>query len=332
MGRSSGGGGGGRSGGGFRGSRSSGGFSGSSSRGYSSSSRPHYHPRPNSSWVVINNRPYSTSSGGGYRNENGNNNSGSNGKGCMTIILVVIAVFVALTMLLICIGLLTNENTTERTPLSGVVNKTEWYQDDIGWVKNKSVLIEGLEYFYNETGIQPYVVLTEYSPEFWKDGEIIPDTADKYLSDIYDKKFTDEGHFIFAYFQCKNDSLSEMEGEFRYVSGFAADSIMDNEALTIFWGNFEDNYYDTSLSMEEMISDCFVDTADTIMSTPTNGWDVIKFLAVPMIILAVAFFAYKGYQLKAKREREKEEYTKKILSTPLETFGEDTSELEEKYK
>ena len=32
------------------------------------------------------------------------------------------------------------------------------------------------------------------------------------------------------------------------------------------------------------------------------------------------------------REKEREEYTKEILDKPLETFGTDTSELEEKYK
>ena len=32
-----------------------------------------------------------------------------------------------------------------------------------------------------------------------------------------------------------------------------------------------------------------------------------------------------------QREKEKEEYTKEILDKPLETFGTDTSDLEEKY-
>ncbi len=35
---------------------------------------------------------------------------------------------------------------------------------------------------------------------------------------------------------------------------------------------------------------------------------------------------------KNKREKEKEEFTKEILNKPLETFGEDTSDLEDKYK
>lgn len=35
---------------------------------------------------------------------------------------------------------------------------------------------------------------------------------------------------------------------------------------------------------------------------------------------------------KNKREKEKEEFTKEILDKPLETFGEDTSDLEDKYK
>ena len=42
-----------------------------------------------------------------------------------------------------------------------------------------------------------------------------------------------------------------MEGEFRYLSGYSADTIMDNEAIKILWGYFENNYYNTSLTIEE---------------------------------------------------------------------------------
>ena len=64
-----------------------------------------------------------------------------------------------------------------------------------------------------------------------------------------------------------------MDGEFRYLSGYSADTIMDNEAINILWGYFEKNYYNTSLSIGKMISNTFSETAESIMSRPTNGWD-----------------------------------------------------------
>ena len=220
------------------------------------------------------------------------------------------------------------KNTKERTSLSGVVKKTDWYKDDIGWISNKNVLIEGLEKFYNKTGVQPYVLFVPYSEKYWKGGNLNSTAADKYLEEVYSKEFKDEAHFIFAYFQC----VSEMDGEFRYLSGYSADTIMDNEAISIFWGYFEKNYYNTSLSIEQMISNTFSETAKSIMSKPTNGWDAFIVILIITGVVVVAVIIYKTIKNKQKREKEKEEYTKEILNKPLETFGKDTSDIENKYK
>lgn len=227
------------------------------------------------------------------------------------------------------------KNKTERTALSGVVSKTDWYDDNIGWVSSKNTMISGLEDFYKKTGVQPYILFVPYSEEYWKGSDIQVTKADTYLEKVYKEKFKDEGHFIFAYFQCKNDSKSEMDGEFRYLSGYSADTIMDNEAISILWGYFEKNYYDTSLSLEEMISDTFSETAKSIMNKPTNGWDFVIILIVAMVIIVVIIFIYKMIKNKHQREKEKQEYTEKILEKPLETFGTDTtdtSDLEKKYE
>lgn len=107
---------------------------------------------------------------------------------------------------------------------------------------------------------------------------------------------------------------------------------MDEEALSIFWGYFEENYYDLSLSIEEMISNTFEDTAKNIMVSTTNIYDVLKVILIIVIILIIIFIIFKLYKMKITREKEKEQYTKEILDKPLETFGKDTSELEQKYK
>lgn len=225
-----------------------------------------------------------------------------------------------------------SKNTTERVALKGVVSKTNWYTDNIGWISSKSQLLTGLENFYNKTGIQPYILLIPYSTEFWNGNSINATKADAYLEQFYKTNFKDEGHFIFAYFQCLNDSKTEMDGEFRYLSGYSADTIMDNEAINILWGYFEKNYYNTSLNIEEMISNTFSETAKSIMSKPTNGWDFAKNLMIIVLVIVIIIILYKTIKNKYKREKEKEKFTEKILEKPLETFGTDTSELEKKYE
>ena len=49
-------------------------------------------------------------------------------------------------------------------------------------------------------------------------------------------------------------------------------------------------------------------------------------------VVIVVFIVYKILKNKNQREKEKEEYTKEILDKPLETFGEDTKDIEDKYK
>ena len=186
------------------------------------------------------------------------------------------------------------QSTIVRGKLEGVVKKTDWYEDKIGWISSKNVLIKGLEDFYKKTGVQPYVLFVPYSSDLWANGVLQPDKADEYLEKVYAEKFDDEGHFIFAYFQCAKDSKTEMEGEFRYLSGYSADTIMDSEAIRIFWGYFETNYYNTSLTIEEMISKTFSKTADSIMS---NSKEESKLPMILSIILIVGFIIFIIYIL-----------------------------------
>lgn len=325
MGRSSGGGGS-HSSGGFGGGHSSGGFSGGGRSsgsfgggsgghsGYRSSYRPRYH------------RTYYY--GGGPRPPRGPYRRTS----LISYVLTAIIILVVVLFMFKPNSKPQLQNTTKREALSGVVSKTDWYLDDIGWVQSKRVLIDGLEDFYNETGVQPYVAFIPYNAEYWNGNDINANKADQYLEKLYSEKFKDEGHFIFAYFACDHDSRMEMDGSFRYLSGYSADTIMDNEAISILWGYFDKNYKNTSLSMEEMISKTFTETAKTIMSKPTNGWDFMKIAVIAICIIVVAIALFMIVKTKAKRAKEKEDFTKEILDKPLETFGEDTSDLEKKYE
>ena len=219
-----------------------------------------------------------------------------------------------------------DRSTKVREKLDGVVTKSDWYEDQVGWVSSEKVLIEGLEDFYKETGAQPYVLLIKYSDDFWNGSNLNIEEADKYLNDIYDKKFEDEGHFIFAYFQCANDSKQEMEGEFRYLSGDSVDTIMDNEAIDIFWGYFKANYYNTSLTLEEMISNTFTKTANNIMQNPNEGSNLPMVLSIILIsiLLIVVIVA-----LVNKNKKNKSETAEKV-EKPVDIIVEDNKDEENK--
>lgn len=331
MGRS-GGGGGGFSGGGFGGGHSTGGFSGggrSSGGGFSgggSSGSSHHHGgfyggfRPGG---------YYGGGGGGFR-------GGSGGSGCLTQLVVF-----ALVLVIIGFVLLPNrgsssnipQNTVQRTALAGQVDKSGWYEDGLSWIQDARTLESGLETFYKQTGVQPYVLLIPYDAQYWTNGNINATAADAYLESYYKARFTDEAHFVFAYFETQNDTRSEMDGAFRYLSGYAADTIMDGEALKIFWGYFNQNYYNTSITLERMLANTFASTAERIMSAPTNGWDFAKTGVLVVMVVGVAVCIVIVVKVRAKRKKEHEAYTESVLNTPLDKFGTDEAEkLSKKYE
>lgn len=304
------------SGGGFGGGRSSGGFSGGGrSSGGGFGRRPSPGPRPGPGygprpmWGMR--RPMY---GGFWGRRYGT------GCGCGGGLISLVIIFFLFIMLsgtygcTSCVGGIpfisnnsSNSNVEQsenvREPLEGVVSKTDWYDDQLGWISSENVLIEGLEDFYKETGIQPYVMFVPYSADLWNGENLNPTAADQYLENVYEERFEDEGHFIFAYFQCENDSKQEMEGEFRYLSGYSVDTIMDNEAISIFWGYFEANYYNTSLSIEEMISDTFTQTANNIMQKSEDSSSSTVPMVLSIIIISILVIVVIYSIVKNKRNK-----------------------------
>lgn len=171
---------------------------------------------------------------------------------------------------------------TERTPISGTISYADWYLDELGFIDHDTDLTDGLKYFYSQTGIQPYVVLLQYEPSVWTDGKWNEAAAEEYLAQIYNETFSDNGHLIFAYFACENDS-EDMDGTFYLYYGSAAYSIMDNEAETIFWSYFDMNYNNLDLSIAEFMGQTFRQTADNIMHINTDGNNNNTFVAISAV-------------------------------------------------
>lgn len=180
------------------------------------------------------------------------------------------------------------KSVRERMPLVGQVTETDWYGDNLDWVIHEQVLTDGLKYFYEKTGVQPYVLLLPYDTHFWRGNNIDVDQVDAYLNDYYENHFADEGHFLLAYFASAEDSILDMNGHFYYICGYAAEGIMDDEAIDIFWAYLSYYYDDTSYHLEQMLSHTFTATADGIMSASAHAsWDWDTYIKIALILLAV---------------------------------------------
>lgn len=267
--------------------------------------------------------------GGGY-NRPPRRSSGS-GCGCITAIigLIVIAIIIAILFSIFSATSNSSSGSGNITPSSvervalpaGSVNETKYYTDELGWINNETKLISGLRYFYKETGVQPYLYLTDTvnGSHFPTDYEL-----ETFANNLYDQLFTDEAHLLLVFY--------EYEGMYMdyYVAGTQAKSVIDREAGDILLDYIDRYYYESNLSDEEFFSKSFTDAADRIMKVTKSPW-ITVFIVIGLVLLVIVLFIWwrkhtEQKNLEAKRREE-------ILKTPLDSFGNTEAEdLLKKYQ
>ncbi len=310
----------GRGGGSFGGGRSSGGLGGGFGH------RPGGYHRPRTVY-----RPIFM---GGSRYGRGPVGGGRGGCGCGSVLSVII-ILVVLTIFISVItsggnqGQNQNSNdisvsTIEREKLpAGSVNETSYYTDELNWISNENELINGMRFFYQETGVQPHLYLVRSI-----DGNEAPslDQLANFAEEQYDELFTDEAHLLLVF----NENIYD-QFMYHYVTGSMAKQVIDNEAGDILMDYIDRHYY-SDLGEEAMFSKVFSDTATRIMTvTPTSVQRMVPvFVVLGIIILAVVLFIWWNNSKKQKNLEAKR--TQDMLNTPLDSFGDkEAEELTRKY-
>ena len=192
-------------------------------------------------------------------------------------------------------------------------------KDELGYVENTSKLYKNLKNFYNKTGIQPYIYLKSYDETLTSDSQ-----KDNYAQNWYEQNIDNEDTFLFVYYE---DQDPNEIGYMAYVNGKQVTSVMDSEAVNIFW-NYIDRYWtDDSLSTVEVFTKTFNSTANTIMEKSTTSNDIIKIICIIVGIIIVIGGIIYILRMKFKRDKEKAKETVEILKTPLDK----SDELRDKY-
>lgn len=192
-------------------------------------------------------------------------------------------------------------------------------KDELGYVENTSKLSKNLKNFYNKTGIQPYIYLKSYNETLTSDSQ-----KDNYAQNWYEQNIDNEDTFLFVYYE---DQDPNEIGYMAYVNGKQVTSVMDSEAVNIFW-NYIDRYWtDNSLSTVEVFTKTFNSTANTIMEKSTTSNDIIKIICIIVGIVIVIGGIIYILRMKFKRDKEKAKETVEILKTPLDK----SDELRDKY-
>lgn len=190
--------------------------------------------------------------------------------------------------------------------------------DELGWFDNESRTESRLKDFYNETGVQPYIMLLDYIPELQTDAE-----KDAYAHQLYEDRITNESTFLYVYFANENENEYSEPGYMYCVNGTQVGSVMDSEAVDIFWAYLDKYWSDSSLSADDMFVKTFNSTATRIMTKSTTSKDVAKYALIVVAAGVVVFGVVKVVKLNHKRAKEEAEETERILNTPMDSLVDD---------
>lgn len=195
--------------------------------------------------------------------------------------------------------------------------------DNIGWFDNVTKTEKSIKKFYDKTGVQPYIVLNAY------DSTLLTDTAkEEYAKKWYDEHIKNESTFLYMYF-AEPDTDNDV-GYMAYVNGKQVSSVMDSEAIEIFWA-YVDKYWYSDMSTDDMFTTIFTKTADRIMTKSTTAADVgnnaVKVIGVIVVFAGIIVVMV----LRRKHKAEEAKETEKILNTPLNGDSE-ADDLLKKYK
>ena len=319
-------------GGSFGGGWSSGGWGGwggsshrpSNSRPGSSGYRPSHYP----TYV----RPVIYTSGGGGGGNYNHSSGGGGGAGCLTgSVGMLLSVFLVLAFLMILMSVMmptsasdVTASTVAREPLpAGSVDLTEYYQDTTGLIRRSATLQAGMKYFYEKTGVQPYLYVTRDI-----DGDTYPSDAvlEEYAQALYSQLFSDSAHLLVVVYDPDNSGFG-----YYYIPGNAAKTVLDAEALEIFEGYvYQDSPDYLSGSAEAYFSEVFEHTADRIMSVTRSSTFYVGIALAVLAVLALLFHWWK----KAKEQKNKEaEHMEAVLNADIDDLVDnpELKDLEEKY-
>ena len=247
-----------------------------------------------------------------YVNTGNNGNGGNGGSGGGLFAIVVLAIFLIIMCIVFVIGSGSKtKSTIERKKLdTGNAYINDCIVDEIGWFDNVGKTEKKLKEFWEKTGVQPYIVLHAYDEELTSDSE-----KQEWAEQYYQEHFTVENIFLYVYFAEQN--TDDSVGYMAYVNGKQTSSVMDSEAVEIFW-NTLDKYWVTRMSTDDVFTNTFHDTAKTIMRVSTTGKDVMKWLLIVVAIALVVCAIIWLVKTKNQRAREKAQEDERILNTPLE--------------
>ena len=159
-----------------------------------------------------------------------------------------------------------------------------WYQDDWGdWIDcsgEPESVKAGLEYFYQKTGVQPYLwIMGEEGKDYMSEGSV-EELAEKKYKEMFGN---DEGHILVIFREYPNASSNYI---CTATPGYDAETqVMDEEAREILLDYIDYFYTDDDLNEGQFFKNAFTRAADRIMIKQMSEKQVFTIIAVVVVVV-----------------------------------------------
>lgn len=215
------------------------------------------------------------------------------------------------------------KSTIVREKITGYSYDSNCIVDELGWFDNKTRTSTQLKDFFNETGVQPYIVLRAYDPAMTSDS-----IREQYAEQYFEEQGLNENGFLYMYFAAKDQDNDV--GDMCCVTGLETGTVMDPEAIEIFWSYVDANWY-SDMSTDDLFIKVFDKTGDRIMEVSKTGSTWTKIVITVILVVVALIIVFVMMSKKMKRAKEKAAEDQKILETPLEQIKSSTDDTVDKY-
>lgn len=232
---------------------------------------------------------------GGTHYSGGSGGSGGRGCGCSRVF-GIIMLFPMLIVMGIFYGVFESgdistffkiERSTiqrEALPADKCQPIDKWYRDDWGdWIDKSGeaeAVKSGLEYFYNKTGVQPYLwIMGEEGKDYMSEGS---------LEELGDEKYkemfgNDEGHLLVIFREYPNASSNYI---CTVTPGSDAETIvMDEQAREILLDYIDFFYTNEDLNEGQFFKNAFMRAGDRIMTKQMTTKQIVMIIVVVLVVV-----------------------------------------------
>lgn len=244
--------------------------------------------------------------------------------GCSSILafFIIIAIFAFVFVGRIGSGFSGSNQKLNREKYKGSVDSSHGYYIDAseGSSKfidrgNEQTLISGFKNFYSKTGVFPFLYIIENTPS-------PSDYAgyDTYQDMLYEKLFNSEGNFLILYIASEDD--------FYYAAGYDTGEIIDDTSLNVISNKVTSYWYTGDLA--KAFGNGLEDAAKNIMAK-SNLRFIMTVAIICLTVIVIISILFTWWIKKKAQENKEQEDLEKILSTPLQTYGNEIDDLSKKY-